>query len=65
VLVGVGASVGIAAFFAALMNWNFIMAGSASTNGLLLIGAIVLVLAWKTAGYYGLHTACISGKPNI
>jgi thiosulfate dehydrogenase [quinone] large subunit len=57
VLVGValivGAFVGIAAFFAALMNWNFIMAGSASTNGLLLVGAIVLVLAWKIAGYYG------------
>jgi len=57
VLVGmgliVGAFVGIAAFFAALMNWNFIMAGSASSNGLLLVGAILLILAWKTAGYYG------------
>ena len=58
ILVGValiiGAFVGIAAFFGALMNWNYIMAGSASTNGLLLIGAIVLILAWKTAGFYGL-----------
>lgn len=57
VLVGVGlilgAFVGIAAFFAALMNWNFIMAGSASTNGLMLVGAIVLILAWKNAGYFG------------
>jgi thiosulfate dehydrogenase [quinone] large subunit len=49
----VGAFVGIAALFAALMNWNFIMAGSASVNGLLLVGAIVLVLAWKNAGYLG------------
>ena len=49
----IGAFVGIAAFFGALMNWNFIMAGSASTNGLLLVGAIVLILAWKVAGYYG------------
>ncbi len=49
----VGAFVGIAAFFAALMNWNFIMTGSASTNGLLLVGAILLILAWKIAGYYG------------
>lgn len=49
----VGAFVGIAALFAALMNWNFIMAGSASINGLLLVGAIVLVLAWKNAGYLG------------
>lgn len=50
----VGAFVGIAAFFAAFMNWNFIMAGSASTNGLLVIAALFLVLAWKNAGYLGL-----------
>lgn len=49
----IGAFVGIAAFFGALMNWNFIMAGAASTNGLLLVVAILLVLAWKVAGYYG------------
>ncbi|MBI5670814.1 MAG: DoxX family protein [Chloroflexi bacterium] len=49
----IGAFVGIAAFFGALMNWNFIMAGAASTNGLLLVGAILLILAWKTAGYIG------------
>jgi thiosulfate dehydrogenase [quinone] large subunit len=49
----VGAFVGIAAFFGALMNWNFIMAGSASTNPVLLMGAIFLILAWKVAGYYG------------
>lgn len=49
-----GALVGIAAFFGAFMNWNFIMAGSASTNGLLLVLAIGLILAWKIAGWYGL-----------
>ncbi len=49
----VGAFVGIAAFSGALMNWSFIMAGSASTNGMLLIIAILLMLAWKTAGYLG------------
>ncbi len=48
-----GAFVGIAAFFGAFMNFNFIMAGSASTNGLLMAGAVLLVLAWKVAGYYG------------
>jgi thiosulfate dehydrogenase [quinone] large subunit len=57
ILIGValiiGAFVGIAAFFGAFMNWNFIMAGSASTNGLLLVLALFLVLAWKIAGYYG------------
>jgi thiosulfate dehydrogenase [quinone] large subunit len=49
-----GAFVGIAAFFGAFMNWNFIMAGSASVNGMLLVLAVGLVLAWKVAGYWGL-----------
>lgn len=49
-----GAFVGIAAFFGGAMNWNFMMAGSASTNPMLFLIAIVLILAWKVAGYYGL-----------
>ena len=57
-LVGValvlGAFTGIAAFFGALMNWNFMMAGSASTNPVLFVIAIGLIVAWKVAGYYGL-----------
>ena len=50
----VGAFVGIAAFFGAFLNWNFIMAGAASTNGMLFAIAVVLILAWKVAGWYGL-----------
>ena len=49
-----GAFVGIAAFFGAFMNWNFIMAGAASTNAVLFTLAILLILAWKVAGWYGL-----------
>jgi thiosulfate dehydrogenase [quinone] large subunit len=49
-----GAFVGIAAFFGALLNWNFLMAGAASTNPVLLMLGIVLILAWKVAGWYGL-----------
>jgi thiosulfate dehydrogenase [quinone] large subunit len=49
----IGAFVGVAAFFGMFMNWNFIMAGAASTNGLLLVAAFLLVLAWKVAGYIG------------
>lgn len=49
-----GAFTGIAAFFGALMNMSFLLAGSASTNPVLFIAAIGLVLAWKVAGYYGL-----------
>ncbi len=50
----VGAFTGIAAFFAGFMNWNFIMAGAASTNGLLFAIAVGLILAWKVSGYIGL-----------
>lgn len=50
----IGAFVGIAAFFGALMNWNFMMAGTASTNPLLFAVAVLLILSWKVAGYYGL-----------
>jgi len=44
----------IAAFFGGFMNWNFMMAGSASTNPVLFVLAVLLILAWKTAGYWGL-----------
>jgi thiosulfate dehydrogenase [quinone] large subunit len=57
VLVGValilGAFTGIAAFFGGLMNWNFMMAGSASTNPLLFVAAVGLILAWKVSGTIG------------
>jgi thiosulfate dehydrogenase [quinone] large subunit len=49
-----GAFVGIAAFFGAFMNWNFMMAGTASANPMLFTLSIVLILAWKTAGWWGL-----------
>ncbi len=58
VLVGValvlGALTGIAAFFGAFLNWNFMMAGTASTNPLMFIVTIGIILAWKIAGWYGL-----------
>lgn len=50
----VGAFVGIAAVFGAFMNMNFMLAGTASTNPIMLLVAILLVLAWKTAGWWGL-----------
>ncbi|MCC7358566.1 MAG: DoxX family membrane protein [Anaerolineales bacterium] len=48
-----GAFTGIAAFFGGFMNWNFMMAGSASTNPLLFVIAVGLILAWKVSGYIG------------
>ena len=50
----IGAFVGVAAVAGAFMNLNFMLAGSASTNPVLLLLGILLVLAWKTAGYLGL-----------
>lgn len=55
----IGAFVGIAAFFGAFMNWNFMMAGTASTNPLLFTAAMLLILAWKVAGYYGVDRALL------
>jgi thiosulfate dehydrogenase (quinone) large subunit len=49
-----GAFVGIAAVSGAFMNLNFMLAGSSSTNPVLLLMGFLLVLAWKTAGYIGL-----------
>ncbi|HET7771791.1 MAG TPA: DoxX family membrane protein [Chloroflexota bacterium] len=49
----VGFFTGLAAFGGSLMNFNFMLAGTASTNPLLFLLAINLMLAWKVAGYYG------------
>jgi thiosulfate dehydrogenase (quinone) large subunit len=58
VLVGLGllagALVGIAAIFGTVMNFSFMLAGSASTNPVLFGLAVFLVLAWKVAGFWGL-----------
>ena len=53
-LLVLGAFTGFAALFGATMNFNFMLAGTASTNPLLFLVAIIMILAWKTAGYVGL-----------
>ncbi len=58
VLVGialiVGALTGVAALFGAVMNFNFMLAGTASTNPVLFLFAVLLLLAWKVSGYIGI-----------
>ena len=58
VLVGIGLILGlftgIAAFFGLFMNLNYLMAGTVSTNPILFVLSIGLILAWKVAGYIGL-----------
>lgn len=48
-----GLFTGIAAFFGGFMNWNFMMAGTASSNPVLFPIAVLLILAWKVAGWWG------------
>jgi len=50
----VGLLTGVSAFFGGLMNANYLLAGTVSTNPVLFILATWLVLAWRVAGYYGL-----------
>jgi thiosulfate dehydrogenase [quinone] large subunit len=58
VLIGIalilGIFTGIAAFMGSFMNWNFMMAGSASVNPMLFALSVLVILAWKTAGWWGL-----------
>ncbi|HZT05888.1 MAG TPA: DoxX family membrane protein [Chloroflexota bacterium] len=49
-----GAFVGIAAAAGLAMNMAFLLAGSASTNPVLAMFEVALILAWKNAGYIGL-----------
>jgi thiosulfate dehydrogenase [quinone] large subunit len=49
-----GIFTGIAAFFGSLMNVNYLLAGAVSINPILFVIATWLVLAWKTAGWWGL-----------
>jgi len=50
----VGAFTGLAALVGATMNFNFMLAGSASTNPVLFILAILIVFGWKVAGWIGI-----------
>lgn len=48
-----GAFVGIAAFFGVVLNFSFVFAGSAGVNPLFLIIGLLLMMAWRNAGWYG------------
>jgi thiosulfate dehydrogenase (quinone) large subunit len=48
-----GAFTGVVAFMGGFMNWNFMMAGSASVNPVFFVISVGLILAWKVSGYAG------------
>ena len=54
-----GIFTGFSAFMGGFMNWNFMMAGSTSVNPMFLAISILLVLAWKVAGYFGVDFVAI------
>ena len=64
-LVGIGlilgGFVGIAAFFGAFMNINFLLAGAISTNPTLLVLSLGLMLSWRISGLIGLDNYLLPG----
>jgi len=49
-----GLFVGVAAFLAGMLTMSFGLAGVAGVNPVFFMAEIVLILAWRNAGYYGL-----------
>lgn len=50
----VGLFTGVAAFFGMTMNFNYLFAGTVSTNPLLVLLQLPIVLGWRAAGHLGL-----------
>jgi thiosulfate dehydrogenase (quinone) large subunit len=49
-----GLFTGVAAFFGFFMNLNFMLAGAVSTNPIMLVLALILMMTHRVAGYWGL-----------
>jgi thiosulfate dehydrogenase [quinone] large subunit len=49
-----GAFTGIAAFLGATLNFSFVFAGVSGVNPGMILVSLVLILAWRVAGWYGL-----------
>jgi len=58
VLIGLGflfgALIGFAAFFALLMNFAFLFAGTTSSNPMLILLGVMILLGWRVAGWWGI-----------
>ena len=53
VMLIVGVFTGLAALGGATLNFNFLLAGSASTNPVLFILAVLILFGWKVSGWIG------------
>lgn len=54
VLLILGLFTGIAAALGAILNFSFVFAGSAGVNPAMILVSILIILAWRNAGYWGL-----------
>lgn len=49
-----GLFTGIAAILGAVLNFSFVFAGSAGVNPAMILVSLLIILAWRNAGWYGL-----------
>ena len=49
-----GGLIGFAAFFALLMNFAFLFAGTTSSNPMLILLEVFILLGWRVAGWWGI-----------
>ena len=54
---------GLAATAGLLLNRAYLLAGTTNTNPVLAVLGILLILAWKNAGYLGLDHYLLPGTP--
>ena len=54
IMLVLGLFTGIFAFLGAILNFSYVFAGTAGVNPAMIVVSILLVLAWRNAGWYGL-----------
>ncbi|HZC98875.1 MAG TPA: DoxX family protein [Actinomycetes bacterium] len=59
ILLILGLFTGIVAFLGAILNFSFVFAGSAGINPAMIVVGMLLVLAWRNAGWYGLDRVAL------
>jgi thiosulfate dehydrogenase [quinone] large subunit len=61
VLLILGLFTGLAAALGAILNFSFVFAGSAGVNPAMILVSVLIILAWRNAGWYGLDRWVLRG----